>query len=89
MKTTYLVTLALDEEWFKAIDKFTADVHEGELCSWIAVDTQVDGDEDEMVESTKEEVQYGQHRRGDSTKVSNRFGRPTFISSHIGYENIS
>jgi hypothetical protein len=56
MKTTYLVTLALDEEWFKAIDKFTADVHEGELCSWLRVDTQVDGDEEDMVESTMEEV---------------------------------
>ena len=46
MKTTYLVTLALDEEWFKAIDKFTADVHEGELCSWISVDVDTEGEFD-------------------------------------------
>lgn len=47
VKTTYLVTLALDEEWFKAIDKFTADVHEGELCSWISVDVETEGEEEE------------------------------------------
>ena len=61
MKTTYLVTLALDEEWFKAIDKFTADVHEGELCSWIAVDVdtegEFDGDEEDMIEFEAEQEQ--------------------------------
>ena len=57
MKTTYLVTLALDEEWFKAIDKFTADVHDGELCSWVQVETQVDGDEEDMLESEAEQEQ--------------------------------
>jgi hypothetical protein len=56
MKTTYLVTLALDEEWFKAIDKFTADVPEGELCSWVQVETEVDGEEEDMLESIQEEV---------------------------------
>lgn len=43
-KTTYLIELAVDEEWFKAIDTFTADVHEGELCEWIRVDAQTEGD---------------------------------------------
>jgi hypothetical protein len=43
-KSTYLITLAVDEEWFKAIDKFTGDVHEGELCSWIRVDAQTEGE---------------------------------------------
>lgn len=60
MKTTYLVTLGLDEEWFKAIDKFTADVQDGELCSWISVDVdtegEFDGDEEDMLESDQEEV---------------------------------
>jgi hypothetical protein len=56
MKTTYLVTLELDEEWFKAIDKFTADVPEGELCSWVQVETDVDEDEEDMLESEEEEV---------------------------------
>ena len=46
VKTTYLVTLALDEEWFKAIDKFTADVHEGELCSWVSVDVETEGEDE-------------------------------------------
>jgi hypothetical protein len=45
IKTTYLIELAVDEEWFKAIDKFTADVYEGELCSWIRVDAQTEGEE--------------------------------------------
>jgi len=47
IKSTYLVTLALDEEWYKALDKFTADVHEGEICDWIRVDVQTEGEEDE------------------------------------------
>jgi hypothetical protein len=54
MKTTYLVTLALDEKWFKAIDNFTADVQDGELCSWVQLETQVDGDEEYMLESEAE-----------------------------------
>jgi hypothetical protein len=45
VKTTYLIELAVDEEWFKAIDKFTADVHDGELCQWIRVDAQTEGEE--------------------------------------------
>lgn len=48
VKTTYLIELAVDEEWFKAIDKFTADVHEGELCEWIRVQPQSEGEEDEL-----------------------------------------
>jgi hypothetical protein len=57
-KTTYLIELAVDEQWFKAIDEFTADVHEGELCEWIRVDAQTEGedltddDEDETIEQT-------------------------------------
>ena len=47
MKTKYIVTLALDEKWFQAIDKFTADVHEGELCSWLSVDADTEGELDE------------------------------------------
>jgi hypothetical protein len=45
IKTTYLIELAVDEEWFKAINEFTADVHEGELCQWIRVDAQTEGEE--------------------------------------------
>ena len=48
-KTTYLVTLALDEEWFKAIDKFTADVYDGELCQWVSLDVQTEGEEEDGV----------------------------------------
>jgi len=35
--TNYLIQLRVDEEWFKAIDKFTADIHENEVCQWIQV----------------------------------------------------
>ena len=53
MATTYIVTLALDEKWFNAIDQFTADVYDGELCQWIRVDADTEGeldeDEDDMV----------------------------------------
>lgn len=51
MKTTYLITLAVDEEWFKAIDNFTADVHEGELCTWIRVDAQTEGEDEELTDT--------------------------------------
>ena len=58
IKTTYLIQLAVDEEWFKAINEFTADVHEGELCEWIRVDAQSEGedltndDENEIIKQT-------------------------------------
>jgi hypothetical protein len=50
-KTTYIITLAVDEKWFEAIDKFTADVYEGELCSWIRVDANTEGDDELDTES--------------------------------------
>ena len=62
MKTTYLIELAVDEEWFKAINEFTADVHEGELCEWIRVDAQTEGedltddDENEIIKETPKEI---------------------------------
>jgi hypothetical protein len=46
-KTTYLIELAVDEEWFKALDRFTADVHEGELCEWVRVQAETETDEDD------------------------------------------
>jgi len=45
MKTTYVITLAVDEEWFKAISNLTSDVYEGEVCEWIKVDAQTEGEE--------------------------------------------
>jgi hypothetical protein len=60
-KTIYLIELAVDEQWFKAIDEFTADVHEGELCEWIRVDAQTEGedltddDENETIKETPKE----------------------------------
>ena len=62
VKTTYLIELAVDEQWFKAIDEFTADVHEGELCEWIRVDAQTEGedltddDENETIKETPKEI---------------------------------
>lgn len=42
--TTYLIELRVDEEWFKAIDKFTADIHENEICEWLRVDAETEGE---------------------------------------------
>jgi len=51
LKTTYLITMAVDQEWYNAINNFTADVHDGELCSWISVDTKTEEEEDDGYDS--------------------------------------
>jgi hypothetical protein len=56
MKTTYLIELCVDEEWFKAIDKFTADVHEGEVCEWIRVDAQTEGEYEDLTNDDENEI---------------------------------
>jgi len=56
IKTTYLIELAVDEEWFKAIDKFTADVHEGELCQWIRVEAQSEGQDEDLTNDDENEI---------------------------------
>lgn len=43
--TTYRIELRVDEEWFKTLDKFTADVWEGEICEWVRVDAETEGEE--------------------------------------------
>jgi hypothetical protein len=45
MKTTYLIELCVDEEWFKAISNLTADVYDGEVCEWIRVQAETETDE--------------------------------------------
>jgi hypothetical protein len=45
-KTVYLIELHVDEEWFKAINDFTADVHDGEICNWVRVQAETIDDED-------------------------------------------
>jgi hypothetical protein len=56
MKTTYLIELCVDEEWFKAIDKFTADVHDGEICEWIRVDAQSEGNDEDLTNDNDDEI---------------------------------
>ena len=46
MSTTYVITLAVDEKWFKAIDEFTAEVYDGELCQWLHVDAEAEGEDE-------------------------------------------
>jgi hypothetical protein len=46
-KTIYLIELHVDEAWFNAINDFTADVHEGEICNWVRVQAETIGDDDE------------------------------------------
>ena len=57
IKTTYLIELAVDEGWFKAISDLTADVHEGEVCEWIRVQAETEGDEEEDLD-TDDLIQY-------------------------------
>jgi len=61
MKTTYLIELAVDEEWFKAISNLTADVYEGELCEWVRVqaETETDDQDCENCESNPKELPEG------------------------------
>jgi len=61
MKTTYLIELAVDEGWFKAISDLTADVQEGELCEWVRVqpETELDGTECENCEDNPKEYPEG------------------------------
>jgi hypothetical protein len=60
-KTTYLIELAVDEGWFKAISELTADVHEGELCEWVRVqaETETDDQDCENCESNPKEHPEG------------------------------
>jgi hypothetical protein len=46
-KTVYLIELAVDEGWFKAISDLTADVHEDEICEWVRVQAETETDEDD------------------------------------------
>jgi hypothetical protein len=45
-KAIYLIELHVDEGWFNAINDFTADVHEDEICKWVRVQAETIGDED-------------------------------------------
>lgn len=55
MKNTYLIQIEVDEKWLDALAKFTEDVYDGEVCTWHGIET-LDGDEEDMLESTEEEV---------------------------------
>jgi hypothetical protein len=63
-KTIYLIELHVDEAWFNAINDFTADIHEGEICEWVRVQAETigddedltDNDEDEIIEQTPKEI---------------------------------
>jgi hypothetical protein len=46
-KTTYLIELAVDEQWFHALSEFTAEVYEDELCEWVRVQAETETDEDD------------------------------------------
>ena len=49
-KTVYFIELHVDEQWFKALSDFTADVHEGEICDWVRVQAETIGDDEEEEE---------------------------------------
>ena len=62
-KTTYLIELAVDEGWFKAISEMTADVHEGEVCEWVRVqaETETDDQDCENCEDNPKEDLEGEY----------------------------
>jgi hypothetical protein len=62
-KTTYLIELAVDEGWFKAISELTADVHEGEVCEWVRVqaETETDDQDCENCEDNPKEDLEGEY----------------------------
>lgn len=33
----YEVTLKVDQKWLDALDRFTAEVYDGEVCEWVDV----------------------------------------------------
>lgn len=39
---SYKITLVVDEEWLKVIEKVTADPYEGEVCTWVSVEVTED-----------------------------------------------
>jgi hypothetical protein len=55
-KTTYFIELHVDEEWFKAISDFTADVHEGEICNWVRVQAETIGDDEDLTDDDDDEI---------------------------------
>jgi hypothetical protein len=34
--STYTITLEVDEKWLEVIKRVTADVYEGEVCTWLS-----------------------------------------------------
>lgn len=34
--STYAITLEVDEKWLEVIKRVTADVYEGEVCTWLS-----------------------------------------------------
>ena len=41
---TFFVELELDEKWLKALQTFTADIYDGEVCTWLRIE---EGNSDE------------------------------------------
>jgi hypothetical protein len=41
---TYLLEMRVDEEWLKVLDKITADVYDGEVCQWLRLDAETEGE---------------------------------------------
>ena len=41
--STYTITLEVDEKWLEVIKQVTADVYEGEVCTWLSTN-EVAGD---------------------------------------------
>jgi len=42
---TYFIQLEVDEQWLDAITNLTNDVYDGEVCKWISIQANSEGDE--------------------------------------------
>jgi hypothetical protein len=42
---TYFIQLKVDQKWFDAINNLTAEVYDDEVCQWIRVDAETEGEE--------------------------------------------
>ena len=52
--STYTITLEVDEKWLEVIKQVTADVYEGEVCTWLSTNEVAgEGESDPVTEIIK------------------------------------
>ena len=41
---TYLIELRVDKEWLDTIANLTNDIYDGEVCQWLRIDAETEGE---------------------------------------------